>query len=104
MYAIISDGGRQYTVREGEQLLVDYRDVPKGQTLQFDRVLAYSDDSGLKLGSPTLSGAKVSAEVLGVRQGEKITVQKFRRRTTMRRKTGHRQLYTAVKINKIQLA
>jgi large subunit ribosomal protein L21 len=102
MYAIIEDGGRQIKVEEGQEIEVDYRDVSKGAELSFDRVLAFRDDDGLKVGQPTLGEATVTAEVLGVCQGPKLTVQKFRRRKTYRRRTGHRQLYTRVKINKIR--
>ena len=100
MYAIIEDGTHQFQVEEGQELAVDYRDVPPGQSLTFDRVLALRDDGGLKIGQPTLS-ATVTAEVLGVTQGPKLVVQKMRRRKNFRRKTGHRQLYTRVKIQKI---
>ena len=101
MYAIIQDGGRQYKVTEGQQLTIDYRDVPSGESISFDSVVAYSDGSNLRLGEPTLSGASVTAKVLGVAQGPKLVIQKFRRRKTMRRRTGHRQLFTMVKIDKI---
>ena len=59
---------------------------------------------GVQLGQPTLDGAKVTAEVLGVEQGDKLTVQKLRRRKTFRRRTGHRQLFTRVRIDKIAIA
>ncbi|HEX3727608.1 MAG TPA: 50S ribosomal protein L21 [Pirellulales bacterium] len=101
MYAIIIDGGRQYKVTEGQELVIDYRDVSSGDALQFDKVVALSDGASLKLGEPTLGGAMVTAKVLGVMQGPKLTIQKFRRRKTYRRKTGHRQLYTKVQINQI---
>ncbi len=101
MYAIIVDGGRQYKVTEGQELVIDYRDVSSGDALQFDQVVALSNGSTLALGEPTVGGAKVTAKVLGVMQGPKLTVQKFRRRKTYRRKTGHRQLYTKVQIEKI---
>jgi large subunit ribosomal protein L21 len=101
MYAIIVDGGRQYKVTEGQELVIDYRDVSSGDALQFDEVVALSNGSTLALGEPTVGGAKVTAKVLGVLQGPKLTVQKFRRRKTYRRKTGHRQLYTKVQIEKI---
>jgi large subunit ribosomal protein L21 len=103
MYAIISEGGRQFRVEEGQQLDIDYRDVPVGDEVRFERVLAYQDDSQLSVGQPVLEGAQVTAEVLSVVQGPKLVVQKARRRKTYRRKTGHRQLYTRVKINKIQV-
>jgi large subunit ribosomal protein L21 len=103
MYAIFVDGGRQYKVVEGQELEIDYRDLASGESLQFDRVLAYSDGSSLRFGQPTLGGAMVSATVLGVFRGEKLVIQKFRRRKTFRKKTGHRQLSTRVKIEKIQV-
>ena len=102
MYAIISDGGRQLKVQQGEELLVDYRDVAAGQQLTFDRILAVSDGAGdLKLGAPLVSGASVVAEVLGPEKGEKLTVQKFRKRKTYRVRTGHRSIYTRVRISSI---
>lgn len=103
MYAIISDGGRQYRVEEGQILDIDYRQqVSTGDQIQFDRVLAVSDDDQVKIGSPGLDGVAVSAQVLGVRLGPKLIIQKFRRRKTYRRKTGHRQIYTRVRIERIQ--
>ena len=101
MYAIIEDGGSQYKVEEGQQLAIDYRDVAKGEKIEFGKVLAISDDSGLRTGKPTVDGASVSAEVLGVQLDKKLTVQKLRRRKNSRRKTGHRQMNTMVKIEKI---
>ncbi|MBN2474949.1 MAG: 50S ribosomal protein L21 [Pirellulales bacterium] len=104
MYAIIQDGGRQFKVEEGQELDVDYREVSTGDELAFDRVLAYRDDDGLKLGQPTLGAATVTAEVLSVSQGPKLVVQKYRRRKNSRTKTGHRQLHTRVKIRKIKVS
>jgi len=101
MYAIIEDSGQQWKVEEGQELRIDYREASAGDKITFDRVLAYRDDDGLRLGQPTLAGAGVTAEVLGVDQGPKLVVQKLRRRKTYRKKTGHRQLYTRVKIEKI---
>ncbi len=101
MYAIIKDGGRQYKVTEGQELVIDYRDASAGDALAFEEVVALSSGDKLQLGEPTLGGAKVTAKVLGVMQGPKLIVQKFRRRKTYRRKNGHRQLYTKVQIEKI---
>jgi large subunit ribosomal protein L21 len=103
MYAIIADGGRQYRVEEGQELDVDYRDVAMGDAITFDNVLAISGDDGVKLGTPALDGVTVSASVVGVQQGEKLHVRKLRRRKNSRRRTGHRQLYTRVKIDKIDV-
>lgn len=102
MYAIISDSGKQFKVEEGQELDIDFREAARGDELKFDRVLAVSVEDGLKLGSPVLDGACVTAEVLGVKQGEKLVVQKLRRRKNSRRKTGHRQMYTRVRIGKIE--
>ncbi|HUT12173.1 MAG TPA: 50S ribosomal protein L21 [Thermoguttaceae bacterium] len=104
MYAIIEDGGRQFKVEEGQQLEIDYRQSSAGEPIKFDRVLAYRDDDGLKVGQPVLESATVTAEVLSVGQGPKLVVQKFRRRKNSRTKTGHRQLHTRVRIDKIELA
>ena len=103
MYAIIEDGGRQIKVEQGQQIEVHYRDASAGDELKFDRVLAYRDQDQFKVGQPTLDSATVTAEVLGPGLGPKITVQKFRRRKTYRRKAGHRQLHVRVKINKIEV-
>jgi large subunit ribosomal protein L21 len=104
MYAIVQDGGRQFKVTEGQELVIDYRSSTSGETLAFDRVLAYSDGEKLEIGRPTLEKATVEAEVLGVKMGPKLVVQKFRRRKDSKRRTGHRQMHTLVKINKISVA
>ena len=101
MYAIIADGGRQYKVQEGQELEIDLRDPSAGDKVTFEQVLAVSDESGLRLGKPTLAGASVQAEVVGITQGPKLVVQKLRRRKTLRRRTGHRQMFTKVRISKI---
>ena len=102
MYAIISEGGRQYKIEEGQIINLDYRDLPAGETLTLDQVLLVGGEgASLKLGKPLVSGASVTAEVLGVKQGEKLYIQKMRRRKNFRRRTGHRQMYTQVKISQI---
>ncbi len=103
MYAIISEGGQQLKVAEGQELDIDYRDLPAGEKIVFDRVLACRDDDQLMVGQPVLEGASVTAEVLSLAQGPKLVVQKAQRRKGYRRKAGHRQLYTRVKISKIEL-
>jgi large subunit ribosomal protein L21 len=104
MYAIIEDGGRQLKVQEGQEIEIDYRDMTAGSEVRFDRVLALRDDSGLRIGQPTLDSVQVVAEVVGLSQGPKLVIQKFRRRKNYRRRTGHRQLYTRVKVSKIEVA
>lgn len=99
MYAIIVDGGRQYKVEEGQELALDYReDAKPGDSLTLDRVLAVGSGSDLKIGTPTLDGASVKAEVIGTGQGVKVEVVKIRRRKNSRRHTGHRKMFTKVKI------
>ncbi len=103
MFAIICDGGHQLRVEEGQELEIDYRDEAKtGDELVFDRVLAVSDGEEFRVGKPTVEGTSVRAEVLGVTRGDKIVVQKFRRRKNSRRKQGHRQYYTRIRIAKIE--
>ncbi|OUT61263.1 50S ribosomal protein L21 [Stieleria bergensis] len=101
MYAIIVDGGRQYKVEPGMEVDLDFREVEDGSSLTFEKVLAVGGDEGLKLGSPTVDGATVTASVIGEKQGKKIYVQKFRRRKHSKSRIGHRQKYTRVKITEI---
>jgi large subunit ribosomal protein L21 len=102
MYAIIRDGGHQYKVEEGMELEIEYRDAAQGDKLTLGEVLFVGGDSPV-IGKPLVSGASVTAEVLGIQQGPKLVVQKFRRRKNERRRTGHRQMFTRVKIGKISV-
>lgn len=104
MYAIILDGSRQLKVEEGQELDLDYRDLPNGSEVKFDRILACGGDGSSKIGQPVVAGASVTAEVIGPVQGPKLVVQKFRRRKNFDRRTGHRQLHTRVRIRKIEVA
>ncbi len=101
MYAIFTDGGRQYKVEEGQLLEIDYREVAEGSEMVFDRVLAIGDGDNFRLGQPTVVGATVTASVIGATKGVKLYIQKMRRRKTTRRRTGHRQKYVQVRIGKI---
>jgi large subunit ribosomal protein L21 len=101
MYAIVQDGGRQYKVEPGQLLDLDYRDIPGGKTIRFDRVVLVSSKDGIQVGSPTVAGVAVEGEVVGPWKGEKLVIQKFRRTKNYRRRTGHRQIYTRVRIGKI---
>jgi large subunit ribosomal protein L21 len=103
MYAIVTDGASQLKVEEGMVLDISYRDLPTGESLTFDRVLALGGEGegSARIGQPVVAGASVTAEVLGPSQGPKLVVQKFRRRKNSRRRTGHRQLHTQIKITKI---
>jgi large subunit ribosomal protein L21 len=101
MYAVIATGGKQYRVQPGETIEIEKLAAQAGGTIEFGEVLLVADGENVRVGQPTLSGAKVTAEVLGDRKGEKLIVYKYRRRKGYRRKTGHRQQYTAVKITAI---
>jgi large subunit ribosomal protein L21 len=101
MYAVFEDGSRQYRVSEGDQLDIDYRDTPAGDQIEFNRVLLHSGADGVRVGTPTLPNVKVVAEVVEHRRGEKIYVQKFKRRKNYHRRTGHRQELTRVRIRQI---
>ena len=103
MYAIIENGGHQLRVEEGQELDIDFRDLSSGDAVTFDRVLAVRDDSGLTVGQPLVASATVTAEVLAASAGPKLVVQKFTRRKNARRRTGHRQIYTLIKITKISV-
>ena len=104
MYAIISDGAHQYRVEEGQVFEVQRKDLPEdAETFEFDRVLMVGDlEEGPKIGRPLVEGAKVTAAVLGEIKGDKITVQKFRRRKKYAVKTGHRQKYLQLKVQSIE--
>jgi large subunit ribosomal protein L21 len=103
MYAIITDGNRQYRVEEGQEIVVSYRDAAAGAKFNFDSVLAVGGSGDAKLGSPLVKGASVAAEVVGPEKGEKLVIQKMRRRKNFRRKTGERHIFTRVKIGKISV-
>lgn len=102
MYAVIRDGGRQFTVREGDRILIDKKSVEAGQELRFEDVLLVGDENGARIGTPAVAGAAVVGKVIGDKKGEKLVVFKYRRRKNSKRKHGHRQLYTAVLVEKIQ--
>ena len=97
-YAIVVDGGRQYKVSEGQELDIDFRHVPPGTEIVFEEVLAVSKAGEITLGKPLVKGVTVTAKVLGLVQGDKLFVQKFRRRKNYRRRTGHRSIGTKIRI------
>jgi large subunit ribosomal protein L21 len=102
MYAIIAADGRQYKVQPGDEIQVDLReDAKEGDAVTFDNVLLVSGEGGVKVGKPKVAGASVAAEVLKQEMGAKIYIQKMRRRKNFRKRTGHRQMYTRVKIGAI---
>ena len=100
MYAIIATGGKQYKVAEGDIIKVEKLGVDAGETYTFDQVLAVNNDK-LVVGNPTVEGATVTASVIGDGKAKKVVVTSTREKPAIIRKNGHRQQYTAVKIDKI---
>ena len=103
MYAIVRIGGHQYRAEPGKNVRVQSLDTEPGQTIQFDQVLLGADGDTIKVGTPVVDGASVSAEVVRHGRGEKITIFKHKRRKNYRRKQGHRQGFTEVRVNDISL-
>ncbi|MGI6706397.1 MAG: 50S ribosomal protein L21 [Clostridia bacterium] len=101
MYAVIQTGGKQYRVQEGDILFIEKLSAAEGDTVEFDDVLMVSDENGIKVGTPTVEGAKVEAKVLAHGKGKKIIVFKYKPKKNYRRKQGHRQPYSKVEIVKI---
>lgn len=103
MYAIIRAGDKQFRAEPGAMLRVPALDAEAGDTVTFDDVLLASTDDGVRVGNPTVAGASVTAEVIGHGKDRKITVFKWKRRKNYRRKQGHRQKRTDVRIEEIRL-
>jgi large subunit ribosomal protein L21 len=101
MYAVVSTGGKQYRVEAGAELVLERLSVDAGSTVTFDRVLLVGDGEAVTVGTPTVQGASVSATVLGEVLGPKLIVFKFKQKATYRRKNGHRQHLTRVRIDEI---
>jgi large subunit ribosomal protein L21 len=101
MYAVIMTGGKQYRVEEGETLRIEKLALAEGDTVNFDRVLMVGEGETVKVGSPTVSGASVSATVVGHGRADKINIIKFRRRKHYMRRQGHRQHFTEIKVTGI---
>ncbi len=101
MYAVIETGGKQYRVSEGDTIKIEKLDTPQGEECVFDKVLLYKDDNELIVGSPYVEKVKIIGEVLETKKDKKIIVFKYKRRKNYRRKKGHRQWYSKVKIKEI---
>lgn len=103
MYAVIETGGKQYKVEKGGTIQVELLDAEPGKDLTLDRVVLFADGKTVKVGSPVVKGAKVQAKVVGHSRGKKVIVMKYRAKSRYRRKTGHRQHYTTLRIEDILL-
>lgn len=100
MYAIIATGGKQYKVAEGDVIKVEKLGVNAGETVTFDQVLAVKGEE-LSIGCPTVAGATVTGTVVKEGKAKKVIVYKYKRKSGYHKKNGHRQLYTQIKIEKI---
>jgi large subunit ribosomal protein L21 len=101
MYAVVSSGGKQYRVEAGNTLTLERVDGEPGAPFTFDRVLLIGDGDDVTIGTPVVAGASVSATVLGEALGPKLVIFKFKQKVKYRRRTGHRQHLTRVRIDKI---
>ena len=102
MYAVIGIGGKQLRVSPGETVHVETIPVEPGTTVAFDQVLLVGGEAGTKVGTPTVSGARVHATVVEHGRARKVLIFKKKRRKQYRRTNGHRQNFTAVRIEKIE--
>lgn len=101
MYAIVRDRGMQYRVEQGQTLNIALRDEEQGSQIELDEVLMVGGADEVKVGSPLVEGARIRAEVLDHVKGKKIIVFRYRNKKRYRRRTGHRQQYTRIKVNEI---
>lgn len=103
MYAVVATGGKQYKVQEGQVLRVEKIDGDVGAPVTFDQVLMFNDGENVNVGQPVIENATVNGHIVEQGKARKIIVFKYKRRKRYRRKQGHRQQFTAVKIDTINL-
>jgi large subunit ribosomal protein L21 len=101
MYAIIKTGGKQYRISPGDEITVEKIDGQRGEEVIFDQVLLLASEEGYKLGSPLVEGAKVVTQIVHQEKGPKVYVFHMKRRKGYRKKTGHRQMYTRLRVKEI---
>ena len=100
-FAVFKTGGKQYKVKASEILKIEKLETSNNNKIEFNEILAYGDDKSMEVGSPLVKGAKVEAELIKNGKNRTILIFKKRRRKNSRRKNGHRQLYSLIKIKKI---
>ncbi len=100
MYAVIVSGGKQYRVTKGDTIYVEKLDQEPESTVSFD-VLMIGSDEGVKIGNPTVDGAKVEGKIVGLVKGEKVIIYKYKSKKNYHRRAGHRQQYTKVEITAV---
>jgi large subunit ribosomal protein L21 len=102
-YAIVQTGGKQYRVHTGDEFRVETLPGDEGDLVELDDVRMISEDGEVKLGSPFIEGAKVTAEIIGNGKAKKVIIFKYKAKTRYRRKNGHRQPYTDLRVTDISL-
>ena len=102
MYAVIQTGGKQYRVEQGEVLRVEKLAGDAGSKVTFETLLFADDGGNVRIGQPKVAGVSVDAEIVEQGRGKKITIFKYKRRKSYRRKQGHRQAFTALKVTSIK--
>jgi large subunit ribosomal protein L21 len=104
MFAVIKTGGKQYRVAANDEFEVERLDLEDGATVTFEEVLMVGDDSGVRIGAPHVAGATVTAEIVAQARGPKVIAFKKRRRKSWKKKRGHRQDLTVIRITGIAVA
>ncbi len=104
MYAVIQTGGKQYRVEPGSTVRVEKLAGDQGDAVEFNEIVMLSSEGEVKVGKPLVEGAKVTGEIVAQGRGDKVLVFKFKRRKNYKRKQGHRQDFTTVKINEVLVA
>ena len=102
MYAVLSTGGKQYRVQEGDVIFVEKLNAEVDSTVEFNEILVVSNNGEVKVGKPVVEGAKVVAKVLAQGKAKKVVVFKYKPKKDYRRKAGHRQPYTKIQVEKIE--
>ncbi len=102
MYAVFTTGGKQYRASQGDVVRVEKLEADKGSTVEIDKVLMVGEGDDVRIGTPTVEGGKVTAEVVEHGRGDKVRIIKFRRRKHSMKQMGHRQYYTDLKITGIE--
>ena len=102
MYAIVNTGGKQYKIQQGDVLRVEKIPGEVGSPVSFDKVLMFSDGENVNIGRPVLDNVAVKGHIVDQGKGKKIVVFKYKRRKRYRRRLGHRQQYTEIKIDSIE--
>lgn len=103
MYAVLATGGKQYRVAPGDTVAIEKLNLEPGQPATFDQVMLVNQDGQVSVGTPTLAGASVIADVLEHKRGDKVVSFKLKRRKGYRKKIGHRQALTVVQVKEIKL-